>query len=78
MDAYNVMQDHEDHLMSLPNVTGVGIGEDEKGQETIVIYLSQLPEAQTEWLNTTYPNSLNGIPVVLQDAGGHFLALAER
>jgi hypothetical protein len=46
MTIESVMRKHEEELMQLPNVTGVGISE-KNGKEIIVVFVSKkVPESQ--------------------------------
>jgi len=70
----NVLQTHQDALMSKPNVIGVGIGLREVGgirTETvcIVVLVSQkVPRAQLS-AGAVLPTELEGIPVDVQEVG---------
>lgn len=64
MDIDTVLAQHQDRLMALPDVTGVGIGE-RGGRPTIVVMARQLTRA----LRTALPAQLDGHPVVVEEIG---------
>ena len=64
MDAEEVLSRHEDRLMSLEDVTGVGITESQ-GQPAISIMVRQL----TPELKAKLPNDLDGVPVKVEVTG---------
>lgn len=59
MKLEEVMKDHELELLSLPNVTGVGIGE-KNGKEVIIVFVEKkVPESELE-SHEKIPNAING------------------
>lgn len=55
---------HHDRLMSIPGVTGLGLGEKD-GRPAIVILVQKL----TPTLRASLPRTLNGFPVVVEESG---------
>ena len=61
-----VLQEHEDELMDIPGVVGLGIGQSEATGEQ---YLSVLVDAMTPQLLTSLPTQLDGFEVKTRVAG---------
>jgi len=59
-----VLEDHTDHLMSLPGVVGTAIGECD-GKACVKVYVV---EKNPELLNKI-PPTLEGFPVVVEETG---------
>jgi hypothetical protein len=68
--AQQVRQRHENRLMSLPNVNGIGVATDPAtGSELIVVYVERkVPLAQLESRNVI-PAALEGVPVRVMEIG---------
>jgi hypothetical protein len=67
-DLEAVLQRHEDRLMSLPNVRGVGIGERD-GEAVIKVFVDKkVPEARLS-ANALVPKSIEGCPVDVEEIG---------
>lgn len=64
MNIEQVMARHQDQLMAIPGVTGIGIGE-QNGQPAIVIMVNRL----TLELKARLPRQLDGFPVVVEQSG---------
>jgi hypothetical protein len=64
MDINQVMARHQDQLMAIPGVTGVGIGE-QGGRPAIVVMVERL----TPQVKTQIPQQLEGFPVVVDQSG---------
>lgn len=63
-----VKQRHEDRLMGLPNVQGVGIGERD-GEAVIKVFVDKkVPEARLP-ANAIVPKSIEGCPVDVEEIG---------
>lgn len=58
-----VMLDHEERLLQLPGVTGVGIGQNAVGDAAIIVYLEEKCSA------AKLPKQLNGFDVVVEITG---------
>lgn len=59
MDIENVKKQHEEHLMQLPNVVGVGIGE-KAGEPIITVFVTQkVPESSLQ-PQEIIPRTLDG------------------
>jgi hypothetical protein len=65
-DILQVLQKHEDELMDIPGVVGLGIGQSETTGEQ---YLSVLVEAMTPELLALLPTQLDGFEVKAQAVG---------
>lgn len=59
----DVKERHEDELMTLPEVTGVGIGQNEIGDEAIIVYLQDQSAA------AQLPSKIEGFEVLPQVTG---------
>ena len=58
-----VKQRHEEDLMALPGVTGVGVGQNDIGDDAIVIYLEERSAA------AQLPTEIDGYDVVVEVTG---------
>ncbi len=58
--AEDVKRRHEEELLGLPGVTGVGVGRGPVGDDAIVVYLKEQSEA------SRIPGTIEGIPVVTE------------
>ena len=58
-----VMQKHEDRLLRVPGVTGVGVGRNAIGNAAIVIYLEEKSAA------AKIPDRVDGFDVVVEVTG---------
>ena len=68
MSINAVRMKYEEQLMSLPNVTGVGIGEKE-GKEVIKVFVKQkVPEAELR-PEEIVPHDLEGFEVDVEEIG---------
>jgi len=61
----DVKTQHEEHLLQLPGVVTVGIGQDENGNPAIIVGL-ECPDPETE---SQLPTLLEGYPVVVRIVG---------
>lgn len=61
--AFGVLQEHEQELMAIPGVEGVGIGQDAIGNEGLVIYVRDAGVA------AQLPKSLKGLHVECKVTG---------
>lgn len=59
-----VLDKHHDEIMAIPGVVGVGIGS-KNGTSAIVIMVEEL----TPLLKTKLPQSLDGVPVAIEQSG---------
>jgi hypothetical protein len=66
MAIENVLRRHETALMRLPHVVSVGLGENERGEEAILIFLDRDPGALDREEGRCYPAALEGFPVQLR------------
>jgi len=64
MDINTVLDEHQNEIMAIPGVVGVGIGSKDGGP-AIVIMVNQLSDASRAQL----PQSLEGHPVVVEESG---------
>ncbi|MGP3983618.1 hypothetical protein [Streptomyces sp. KR80] len=64
MDASQARRLHEDRLLALANVTGVGTGRDERtGTDVVVVYVTRkIPLAQLR-PEDVVPTEVEGVPV---------------
>lgn len=68
MDIADVMRKHEDHVMRLANVTGIGIGE-KAGRPVIKVFVAvKLPEAELPQ-GQIVPRALDGYPTDVEETG---------
>ncbi len=58
-----VMLDHEEQLLQIPGVTGVGIGQNAVGNAAIIVYLESKCSA------AKLPKQLNGFDVIVEVTG---------
>ncbi|MGW7075515.1 hypothetical protein [Streptomyces sp. NPDC054866] len=64
MDAQQARSLHEDRLMKLANVTGVGIGKDEDtGADVIVVFVTRKVPRDRLRDEDVIPEALEGVPV---------------
>ena len=61
--AERVKQRHEDTLLRLPFVTGVGLGRNALGDDAIIVYLLQCESA------ASLPKQIEGVDVVTEVTG---------
>lgn len=64
MDIDAVLAQHQDQLMALPGVTGVGIGQ-QADRPVIVVMVRELTPSVRE----AVPRTLDGHPVVVEGTG---------
>ena len=64
MSIEQTFDEHHDRLMSIPGVTGIGLGEKD-GRPAIVVLVVKL----TPTLRASLPHTLNGFPVVVEESG---------
>jgi hypothetical protein len=64
MEIKEALERHEQQLMGVPGVTGIGIGERD-GRPVVVVLLNR-PASE---LRDKLPRTLNGFPVVLEEIG---------
>jgi hypothetical protein len=62
MSIEAALRKHQPHLLSLPNVTGVGIGE-HKGKPAILVFVSKTPPEPSQKSHDQIPHELEGYPV---------------
>jgi hypothetical protein len=65
MSIEEALRRHQDRLLALPGVVGVGIGE-HAGRPVLVVFLDR-PAGELE--ATTFPTDLEGFPVELEVVG---------
>ena len=71
MDARQARHLHEDRLMTLANVTGVGVGEDENsGEDVIVVFVTHKVPPDRLRPEDVIPDELEGVPVRVLAMGG--------
>ncbi|WP_240437053.1 hypothetical protein [Streptomyces sporangiiformans] len=71
MDARQARRLHEDRLMAMANVTGVGIGEDESsGEDVIVVFVTHKVPRDRLRPEDVIPDDLEGVPVRVLGMGG--------
>ncbi|MGI5199026.1 hypothetical protein ACQEVY_36235 [Streptomyces sp. CA-288835] len=64
MDARHARRLHEDRLMRLAHVTGVGIGQDENsGEDVIVVFVTHEVPRDSLRPEDVIPDELEGVPV---------------
>lgn len=64
MDAQQARSLHEDRLMKLANVTGVGIGKDDgSGADVIVVFVTRKVPRDRLRDEDVVPDVLEGVPV---------------
>ncbi|WP_221359211.1 hypothetical protein [Streptomyces beigongshangae] len=64
MDARQARRLHEERLMALAHVSGVGIGRDEdSGEDVIVVFVTRKVPRDDLAPEDTVPDELEGIPV---------------
>lgn len=64
MDARKARRLHEDRLMRLAHVTGVGIGQDESsGEDVIVVFVTHEVADDSLRPEDVIPDELEGVPV---------------
>jgi len=68
MDIENVRRAHEAALLSLPNVTGVGIGE-RRGVPVIKVFVTRKVPAADLQPHEVVPKSLQGYPTDVDEIG---------
>jgi hypothetical protein len=65
MDIQSVFRKHEASLMKLPDVTGVGIGE-EAGKEVIIVFVKEKAAESAKGPQSRIPKNLEGYEVKVQ------------
>jgi hypothetical protein len=68
IDIEDVKTKYEDHLMGLPNVTGVGIGQ-KAGKEVIVVFVTHKVPARTLQPHEVVPKVLEGYATDVEEMG---------
>ncbi|MEI5099886.1 hypothetical protein RB200_16615 [Streptomyces sp. PmtG] len=64
MDAHQARHLHEDRLMRLANVTGVGVGRDEhSGADVIIVFVTRRVPRDRLRTEDVVPGTLEGVPV---------------
>ncbi len=63
-----LIERHTPHLMALPNVVGVGWGE-EKGRRVVVVLVSRKLPLEALQPHERVPKHLEGVPVRVREAG---------
>ncbi|HEU0302750.1 MAG TPA: hypothetical protein VFR37_25030 [Longimicrobium sp.] len=64
MSIEEAFDEHHDRIISIPGVTGIGLGES-AGRPAVVILVDRLTPEVRERL----PRTLNGFPVVVEESG---------
>lgn len=64
MNIEQVFNDHQDELVAMPGVSGIGIGSKD-GKPAIVVMVEKLTPA----LTANLPRSLEGYPLVVEQSG---------
>ena len=74
MDITTAMRSHEERILRLANVTGIGIGE-ENGRPVIKVFVSRkLPEGELAQ-EQIVPKALDGYPTDVEEIG---VVMAQR
>ena len=60
-----IKEKHEDWLLSLPGVVGVGIGKSPSGELCIRVYIKRGMASSSDRI----PNKLDGVGVIAQEVG---------
>lgn len=68
MDIQQALAKHQDHVMTLPNVTGVGIGERE-GKEVIVVFVTRRVNASSLRPEEVVPKTIEGFTTDVREIG---------
>ena len=68
MGIRDALKNHEDQLMGLPNVAGVGIGEKD-GSEVIVVYVTHRVLVSELQPDEVIPKSLEGYATAVEEIG---------
>jgi hypothetical protein len=69
-DARHVVRRHEDRLLALPQVTGVGVGADPvTGAPVVVVYVTRKLPREQLMDDELVPPELDGIPVMVAEVG---------
>lgn len=68
MDVAKILEQHEDALMALPNVQGVGLGE-KGGQPAIKVFVSRKVPKDALAENEMVPAQLDGVPTDVEEVG---------
>ena len=68
MDIESAMRKHEEQVMQLPNVTGIGIGQ-KAGKDVIKVFVTQkLPESALQ-SDEIIPKTLEGCQTDVEEIG---------
>lgn len=67
MDIATAKQHHESELMSLPNVVGVALGQDDAGGDAIVVFVTD--DSASPATEQVIPRELAGHTVVVRAIG---------
>ena len=65
MTIEDAVEKHQDHLMSIPGVVGVGIGE--RGGRPVVLVMTDRPKGELR--ESRLPATLEGFPVEVEVVG---------
>lgn len=68
MDIEDIRQQHEDQLLELPNVVGVGVGE-KNGKPTIKVFVTQKVPADSLTPAQIVPKQLDQYDVDVEEIG---------
>ena len=68
MDITEAMRRHEERILRLPNVTGIGIGED-NGRPVIKVFVSRKLPKQELARGQIVPATLEGYPTDVEEIG---------
>jgi hypothetical protein len=69
MDIEGVKRKHEDRLLGLPNVVGVGTGADESGKRVITVFVTQKIPASSLQPQDIVPEELEGYETRVEEIG---------
>ncbi len=70
MDAKAALRRHENRLLSLPNVNGVGTGQDDQtGRDVIVVYVTRKVPAAELGAQDVVPKEIDGVAVRVVEIG---------
>ena len=66
MSIESVMHEHEQELLGIPGVTGVGIGE-QRGQQVIIAFVKKQPSEDALPSSQGIPTTLEGFTVDVRE-----------
>jgi hypothetical protein len=68
LNIQDALAKHQDRLMTLPNVTGAGIGERE-GKDVIVVFVTRRVDASSLRPEEVVPKTLEGFTTDVREIG---------